>query len=114
MYVRKKTISRDELTIKIGSLSIEQVEHINDPLDSDEVPAAKLLSHPSMFAIYRFIGWSLTNAGLATSPGVPWSPLLIEQEFDLVVVGWLQDEVLEFNNLKAANPGESSAAAPTA
>ena len=114
MYVRKKTISRDELTIKIGSLSIEQVEHINDPLHSDEVPAAKLLSHPSMFAIYRFIAWSLANAGFPTSHGGPWSPLLIEQEFDLVVVGWLQDEVLEFNNLKAANPGESSAAAPTA
>ena len=65
MYVRKKTISRDELTIKIGSLSIEQVEHVNDPLDADDAEAAKLLSHPS-------------------------------------------------NNLKAANPGESSAAAPTA
>ena len=106
-YARKKTVSMDEVSIKIGSLSIEQVESISAPPDTEEQTLAATLRHPGLFTIYRMICHSLNTASTSSADAV-WTPQRIEAEMDFTLVQWLQEQIMDFNGLrvKESTPGE--------
>ncbi|HXB74013.1 MAG TPA: hypothetical protein VNY05_37590 [Candidatus Acidoferrales bacterium] len=103
-YIRRKTVTVDGVSILIGALSIDQVDHINDPLTEDEQARAEKLKHPTLATVYRFLSTSLNNV----VDGAGWTPERIESEMDYGFVQQLQTAVMEFAGLRTVATADTT------
>lgn len=100
--MRKKVVELDGQTFTISPLNLQQCEEFIKPAAAGVTPRQRTI---------ELIITSLNNA----APPEPWTEENLRPELDLIVVGWLQKEILSFSGLATADetgrtPGESTAA----
>ncbi len=103
--MRKKVVEMDGQKFTISPLNLEQCERFIQPAAAGVTPRQRTI---------ELIITSLNNA----APPEPWTEETLRPELDLLIVGWLQKEILDFSGLAAADAtgktaGESSAASKT-
>jgi hypothetical protein len=101
--MRIKTIEKDGAKYQISPLTLSQVEQLFDLLRTQKEP------HESAFFVLET---ALNNAASGHAAEPVWSTEKIRNEFDLVTLPWIHQEILDFSGLKAVpSEGETQAAA---